>query len=214
MKGGAVQAELVPLLEDPFALVSRRVGPVRQQTLKTSIEWSHDLPDPDERLVFARLAVFPGPFGRHAAGQVAAARRAVLGGLAAKSVIYVVPEPSRTRYRMLDMLRAFGLDRLGDAGEETATRERHLEWWAKRAEAAWGHGTVPASTAAFEQVSEDIDDLRGALRFAAERSPALGLQLIGDTGSCGTDTCSRRGWSGRFDSSAFPRSLASSVRMR
>ena len=48
--------------------------------------------------------------------------------VADKSTIYVVPGAVRTRYRMLDTLRAFGLERLRATGEEAAIRERHLDW--------------------------------------------------------------------------------------
>ena len=174
-------AEIVPLLADRFAVVSRTRVPARKQTLRASIEWSHELLTPVERAAFARLAVFTGAFGRDGAAEVAGAGTAMLTELVAKSMIYVVPGPSRTRYRMLDMLRAYGTERLHEAGAETELCQRHLQWWVRRAASVCGHGTVPASAERFEQLCEDIDDLRGALRFAAEANPALGLRLMGDT---------------------------------
>ena len=105
----------------------------------------------------------------------------MLAVLAAKSMIYVVPGAVRTRYRMLDTLRAFGLERLRATGEEAGIRERHLAWWVARAESACGHGTVPASAQGFEELCEDIDDLRAALRFAATQNPAAGLAVMGST---------------------------------
>jgi tetratricopeptide (TPR) repeat protein len=175
--------EIVPLLEDRFAVAWRagRLAPARQQTLRASIEWSYELLEAPERAAFARLAVFTGAFGRAAASQVARADVPMLAALAAKSMIYVVPGAARTRYRMLDTLRAFGVEQLRAAGEETVIQERHLGWWLSRAESACGHGTVPASAEGFEQLCEDIDDLRAALRFAAAHRPGAGLALMAGT---------------------------------
>jgi non-specific serine/threonine protein kinase len=171
------------LLEDRFAVAWRagRLAPARQQTLRASVEWSYELLEPAERTAFARLAVFTGAFGREGASEVAQADVPMLAALAAKSMIYVVPGAARTRYRMLDTLRAFGTERLRDAREEASIRERHLEWWVSRAESACGRGTTPASAQGFEDLCEDIGDLRAALRFAAGHRPAAGLALMGAT---------------------------------
>ena len=174
-------AEIVPLLADRLAAESRRLAPARQQTLRASIEWSFELLEPAERSAFARLSVFTGAFGRDAASEVAGADISSLAALAAKSMIYVVEDATRTRYRLLDMLRAYGVERLREANEEVGARERHLAWWVARAEAVCGRGTRPASAEGFEQLCEDIDDLRGALRFAVERSPDTGLRLMAST---------------------------------
>jgi len=176
-------AEIVPLLADRFAVgwLAGRLAPARQQTLRASIEWSYELLDPAERAAFARLALFAGAFGRDGAGEVAGADVAMLAALAAKSVIYVVPGAGRTRYRMLDTLRVFGVERLRAAGEEAGLRQRHLAWWLRRAESDCGRATVPASAAGFEQMCEEIDDLRSALRFADEHQPAAGLALMAST---------------------------------
>jgi DNA-binding CsgD family transcriptional regulator/tetratricopeptide (TPR) repeat protein len=176
-------AEIVPLLEDRLAVAWRagRLAPARQQTLRASIQWSYELLEPAERAAFARLAVFTGAFGRGGASEVAGADVPMLAALTAKSMIYVVPGAVRTRYRLLDTLRAFGTERLREAGEETGVRERHLAWWVSRAEQACGRGTVPASAEGFAELCEDIDDLRAALRFAAAHDPAAGLALMGAT---------------------------------
>ena len=175
--------EIVPLLEDRLAIASGtgRLAPTRQRTLRTSIEWSYELLDSAERSAFARLAVFTGAFGRDGASQIAQARVPMLAALAAKSMIYVVPGAARTRYRMLDTLRAFGVERLRETQEETSVQQRHLHWWVSRADSACGPGTVPASAQGLEEMREDIDDLRAALRFAETHDPAAGLRLMGST---------------------------------
>jgi predicted ATPase/DNA-binding CsgD family transcriptional regulator len=176
-------AEIAPRLEDRLAVALRagRLAPARQQTVRASIQWSYELLEPAERAAFAHLAVFTGAFGHGGASEVAGADLPMLAALAAKSMIYVIPGAVRTRYRLLDTLQAFGAERLRETGEETGVRQRHLAWWLSRAELACGHGTVPASAEGFEQLCEDIDDLRAALRFAAVHRPAAGLALMGTT---------------------------------
>ena len=174
-------AEMVPLLADRLDAGSRWFAPARQQTLRASIEWSFELLEPVERSVFARLAVLSGAFGRDAANEVAGADVSILSALAAKSMIYVVADATRTRYRVLEMLRAYGLERLRETREEKDVRARHLAWWVARAETVCGRGTRPVSVEGFEELCEDIDDLRGALRFAAQSHPATGLRLMAGT---------------------------------
>jgi predicted ATPase/DNA-binding NarL/FixJ family response regulator len=122
-------------LDDRFRLLVRAPwGAVpRHQTLAASIDWSHALLEETDRVVFRRLAVFPGGFGLEAARSVAAggavARDEVLqalGRLVDKSLVVAEPRGAEARYRLLETIRQFAADRLEEAGEVAATRDRHL----------------------------------------------------------------------------------------
>jgi predicted ATPase/DNA-binding CsgD family transcriptional regulator/class 3 adenylate cyclase/tellurite resistance protein len=122
-------------LDDRFALLVRgpRGAVPRQQTLAASIEWSHDLLEESDRVVFRRLAVFVGGFGLEAARSVAAegvvAREDVLdtiGRLVDKSLVIAEERGGEARFRLLETIRQFAADRLDEAGEVAATRGRHL----------------------------------------------------------------------------------------
>jgi predicted ATPase/DNA-binding CsgD family transcriptional regulator len=122
-------------LDDRFALLVRgpRGAVPRQQTLAASIQWSHALLQEPDRMVFRRLAVFPGGFGLEAARAVAAAgavaRDQVLdavGRLVDKSLVIAEERGPEARYRLLETIRRFAADRLEEAGETAATRDRHL----------------------------------------------------------------------------------------
>jgi predicted ATPase/ATP/maltotriose-dependent transcriptional regulator MalT len=122
-------------LDDRFALLVRgpRGAAPRQQTLAASIDWSHALLEETDRVVFRRLAVFPGGFGLEAARAVAAAgpvgRDAVLeplGRLVDKSLVVAEQRGHEARYRLLETIREFAAGRLEEAGEVAATRDRHL----------------------------------------------------------------------------------------
>ena len=119
-------------LDDRFALLVRgpRGAPPRQQTLAASIAWSHDLLAEADRALLLALAVFAGGFDLAAARAVWAGDDA-LGGLARlvdKSLV-VAEEGGggQARYRLLETIREYAAERLGQAGETGAARDRHLD---------------------------------------------------------------------------------------
>ena len=171
-------------LDERFNLLTAgaRVVLRRHQTLRATLEWSHSLLTPDERTVFRRLAVFAGGFTLEAAQHVASDERIDrwvtldhLGALVDKSLVLAEGDPI-PRYRMLETTRAYGLERLAEAGETQQMLLRHaqallailepfaLDEWQWRATGA----LVPAARA-------EVDNLRAALDWAgtsAESRPA------------------------------------------
>jgi predicted ATPase/DNA-binding CsgD family transcriptional regulator/class 3 adenylate cyclase len=130
---------------DRVALLVRgpRGAVPRQQTLAASIEWSHALLEEADRVVFRRLAVFAGDFGLDAARSVGAgggvARHEVLevvGRLVDKSLLVAEERGGEARYRLLETIRQFAADRLEEAGEVAAARDRHLDHFLAFAEVA------------------------------------------------------------------------------
>jgi len=118
-------AQLVDRLDDRFRLLvgTDRRAAARQRSLAATVEWSYQLLSESERQVFRRLSAFPAPFTLQAA-------EAVAGTAAAPAVLHLVDcsllVPPRTapdgraRYQMLETLRAYGADRLAEAGEQPA----------------------------------------------------------------------------------------------
>jgi predicted ATPase/DNA-binding CsgD family transcriptional regulator/class 3 adenylate cyclase len=122
-------------LDDRFALLVKgpRGAVPRQQTLAASIEWSYALLEESDRMVFRRLAVFAGGFGLDAARSVGAAGAVArddvldaIGRLVDKSLVVAEDRGGEARYRLLETIRQFAADRLDQAGEASATRDRHL----------------------------------------------------------------------------------------
>ena len=146
----------------------------RHQTLRATLEWSHGLLTDDERTVLRRLGVFAGSFTLEAAQDVAQDERITqwaaldhLGALVDKSLVQAEGEPV-PRYRLLETMRAFALERLADAGETQAILRRHAEALNRLlsrydiADLRWR--TKPANHAA---LAAEVDNLRAALAWAA-----------------------------------------------
>ena len=156
----------------------------RQQTLFASIEWSHELLAPDERAVFRRLGAFSGPFPLNAAeavcGDASDAGWAVfdvLSRLVDKSL--VMHDPDTDWYRLLETIRLYAVDRLRDAGELQAARDRHATWWA-----VWlgAHHPDGPSDGDLDAIDQAYPNLRAALQWAATAEPEVALELAGGLG--------------------------------
>ena len=136
-------------LGDRLGLLTRgsRTNPARQQTLRASIEWSHELCSQAERLLWARLSVFAGGCELDAAEGVCADHRLpaeqvldLLAALAGKSILIAEHGQGVARYRLPETLREFGQERLQESGEYTALRRRHRDWHeqlARRVDTGW-----------------------------------------------------------------------------
>lgn len=180
-------------LEDRFGLLTRgrRTALPRHQTLRATLDWSHALLAEPERVMLRRLAVFASSFSLRAAGAVAAgpefAASQVIDGLSslvAKSLVTVELGAQITRYRLLDMTRAYALDKLVDSGERDMLSRRHAEYYRNvfgRAEAEWN--TRPAAEW-LADYGPRIDNLRVALdwAFSPAGDPAIGVELAAVSG--------------------------------
>jgi predicted ATPase/DNA-binding CsgD family transcriptional regulator len=138
-------SQLAQRLDDCFGLltVSRRMAVPRQQTLRTALDWSHDLLGEPERQLLRRLSVFAGTWTVEAAEEVCAGDGLaadevlpLLVQLVEKSLVLVEEQHGAARYRLLVTVRQYAAEKLRAAGEVAALRDRHLEWLAVVAERA------------------------------------------------------------------------------
>jgi predicted ATPase len=128
----------------------------RQQTLRATIQWSHELLDEDEQMLFARLAVFSGGCTLEAAEGVTGAELDVLESLVQKSLV----RHSGERFWMLETIRDYGLERLDESGETDALRRRHAEWFLAFAERAEPHLDAADQAEWLGRLEEDVANLR------------------------------------------------------
>jgi predicted ATPase/DNA-binding CsgD family transcriptional regulator len=125
--------EIADHLDDRFTLLSRTVGgPTRHQTLRASVDWSHQLLSRAERALFRRLAVFAGGWSLSAVQEVGAGspverRQAarLLAALVDKSLVQAEETATGTRYRLLEAVRAYAYEQLVVSGELEEVRDRH-----------------------------------------------------------------------------------------
>lgn len=125
--------ETARLLEGRQRLMwsGRRTAPARHQTLQSAIEWSYDRLDPIQKMIFARLAIFSGPFQLTDAMSLtlgdeltATEIAGVLQSLVEKSLLAVVRDRQAAAYRLPDTMRAFARLKL-DAGGDRQAIGRH-----------------------------------------------------------------------------------------
>ena len=161
--------------------------PARQRTLREAIGWSHDLLDDTERSLLRRLSAFAGGWTLDAAEAVANPQAElgrdlldVLGSLVDKSLVQRAPVPSdAVRFRMLETIREFGMERLQEAGEAEATWDGHARFFLEAAREAEPHLRGLEQKRWLDELELEHDNLRSALRRAVKAGDAqLGLELI------------------------------------
>ncbi|MDP9411691.1 MAG: tetratricopeptide repeat protein, partial [Actinomycetota bacterium] len=143
----------------------------RQRTLRGALDWSHDLLPDDERALFRRFSVFAGGFTLEAAEEVGGGAGDVLdllANLVDKSLV-VAEVPFRARYRLLEPVRQYALEKLGEAGEDEATRRAHAGFFLRLAERAEPGLTGAEQGAWLERLALDYDNLRAAMGWFAGR---------------------------------------------
>jgi predicted ATPase/DNA-binding SARP family transcriptional activator len=177
-------AQIAARLSDSLDVLAggSRTALTRQQTLRATIAWSHDLLTGSERVLFRRLAVFAGGFPLDAAEEVCAGgpidRRQVvdlLARLVDKSLLVAEDAGWEVRFRLLDTIRHFAGERLAASHEHDRVALRHLDWCLALAAA---HDPMSAGRRrSLRRLELDHDNLRAALAFALRRDPHGALLL-------------------------------------
>ena len=137
----------------------------RQQTLRATIEWSHELLSPEEQQLFARLAVFAGGCTLDAAVEVADADVDMLQSLVEKSLLRF----SNERYWMLETIREYAAARLESAGERREVRHRHASFFQSLATQQRLQLTAgEPEEGPVGVLAAEIDNLRASVEFGLE----------------------------------------------
>jgi predicted ATPase len=176
-------AQIVTRLDNRFQLLiggSRTARP-RQQTLHATLTWSYELLEVNDRGSFDQLAIFSGGWDLEAAELVCTesvlARDDVLNGLLRlvdKSLVLA----DRGRYRMLETIRQYAVERLRDRNAVDAQRERHAHHYLRVAQFAEPEVKRAGQAAWLERLAIEHDNLRTALRSSIDVGrPEVGLRL-------------------------------------
>jgi predicted ATPase/DNA-binding SARP family transcriptional activator len=183
-------SEIAGRLDDRFSLLTAgsRTAIPRHQTLRATLDWSHDLLAEPERILFRRQSVFAGGFTLEAAERVCgqdALQGAVLdllGRLVDKSLVIVEPAAAggETRYRLLETIRQYGLERLIAAGEAPTLRRLHVQFYLELAEVSESHVFRPDAMLWIARLDTELENFRSAIEWSTSAGKAdLALRMLG-----------------------------------
>jgi non-specific serine/threonine protein kinase len=184
--------QIAARLKDRFRLLASgfRTASPRHQTLRALVDWSYDLLAEEERALLRRLTVFTGGFDLRAAeavsgdldpedaGQEGRSVADLLARLVEKSLVQAVERDGGMRYRLLETIRQYGLEKLRETGDEPLLRERHAAYYVALAEMAAPELRGPNTGAWLARLEREHENLRSALDWALAGGRAeCGLRL-------------------------------------
>ncbi len=180
--------QIAERMGDAFLLLTggSRTSPLRQQTLRAAMDWSYRLLSGSEQALLCRLSVFAGGSTLEAAEVVCTGGSVApgevldrLSGLVDKSLVVADDQGVERRFRMLETIRQYARDKLGETAEDVETRRRHRSWFLNLAEQV-----EPKLLASAEpwlsRLEVEHDNIRAALDFSLQSGEGeAGLRLAG-----------------------------------
>jgi predicted ATPase/DNA-binding CsgD family transcriptional regulator len=169
--------QIAARLDDSARLLTggRRTALPRQQTLRATMDWSYSLLSEQERILFRRLSIFAGGLTLEAAEAICTDAGIAEGEildlltrLVDKSLVMVEERAGEARYRFLETIRQYALERLWEAGEAARWQERHWTWYTALVERAEQETFSPQQAVWFNRIEREHDNLRAALRYMLE----------------------------------------------
>ncbi|HEX8958806.1 MAG TPA: adenylate/guanylate cyclase domain-containing protein [Solirubrobacterales bacterium] len=158
------------------------------ETLRASIEWSHELLEPEERTLFARLSAFAGEFDLSAAECVCCQEplaEADVLDLLARLIEKSLLQPAGERYVMLESIREFAREQLMVTGETDELVEAHIDYYADLVEEAAAQASGPQQREAYDRIEAELPNIRLAVAHALGRSDPSALRLSAALGQYG-----------------------------
>lgn len=174
--------QIAQRLGESFRLLSGgdRTRLPRQQTLRALVDWSYDLLNEQERILWRRLSVFAGSFQLAAAEAVCSGEGVdefevidLLGQLVDKSIVISEQREGEIRYRLLTTIRQYGQEKLIAAGERDATLEKHCDYYLAFIEnTAAGMHTPHMQGEVIKEWARQKDNLRVAMDWSRQSAAA------------------------------------------
>lgn len=177
--------QIAKRLDDRFRLLTggSRTALERHQTLRAAIDWSYNLLPPSEQILFRRLSIFLGGWTLEAAESVCGDESTsgqvgsddvldLLEHLINKSIVVKEEKGPVTRYRMLETMRQYANEKLVEANESDALRNKHLEYFIGLSESAAPHLIRSTQLEWLAQLDADYENLRLALEWALSKDTA------------------------------------------
>jgi predicted ATPase len=180
-------AQIAERLDDRFKLLSggSRAALPRQQTLRALIDWSYHTLNRSEQRALRRLAVFAGGWTIEGAEAVIGDGEALdaLLGLVNKSLVNVDEQSGAARYRFLETIRQYAMEKLLESDEAVQARNRHLDYVLTIAGTADLEVFRAQSVAWLDRMELEHDNLRAALYWSVSNDPSKAIDLALATGN-------------------------------
>jgi predicted ATPase/DNA-binding SARP family transcriptional activator len=184
----------------PAVLARQRpTGPddARHQTLRLTLDWSYALLTDDQQTLARRLAAFAGGFRLDAVEAVCGGDLDVLDGideLVAKSLVTF--DPTTTRYRLLEPIRQYLVERLDKSGATETIRRAHAAWVASLCDRLGPRLLLEDQRVRSRRLREESDNIDVAMRWTHDHDPTLAITIVGSLGEywCYYDQASGRRW--------------------
>jgi predicted ATPase/class 3 adenylate cyclase len=173
--------EIAGRLEDRFRLLTKGDPSLmpRQRTLRATLDWDFELLEPSERALLRRVGVFAGGFSLDGAELVAADETLdeydvidIIARLVDKSLVVADQSRGTSRYRLLETVRQYALEKLEEAGEELAVRERFASYVETVIRLASREQFGPDQVRWLDRLSQEHDNLRAAIRWCLDQGRA------------------------------------------
>ncbi|HEY1540736.1 MAG TPA: BTAD domain-containing putative transcriptional regulator [Solirubrobacteraceae bacterium] len=179
-------AQIAARLDDRFRLLTggSRTALERQRTLRAVVDWSWGLLTEPERLLAQRIAVFPAGVTPQTASAVCAGDGVerddvldLLGALVDRSLLVLAAssselDPVTPRYRMLETLREYGIERLGEQGDLGRMRTAHAHYFADLVDEADSHLRGSDQVRWYQRLTAERDNVHAALRWICDEGDA------------------------------------------
>lgn len=168
-------------LDDRFKLLTggSRTALPRQQTLRALIDWSYQTLNEIEQRALCRLAVFSGGWTIEAAETVIGESEALDGllGLVNKSLVNVEEQDGKSRYRFLETIRQYAMDKLLESGDAAEVRDRQFAFVLQLAQKTERRLFGAESTEWLDLMESEHDNLRAAFEWSLAHYPDRSLDL-------------------------------------
>ncbi|MGP6157138.1 MAG: ATP-binding protein [Vulcanimicrobiaceae bacterium] len=164
-------------LDNRFRLLTggERAALNRHQTLRAAIDWSYELLDDAERRLFARLAIFAGSWTLEAAEHICSGEGIdegsvldLLSNLVDKSLVQAEPQGDVTRFRYLETVRAYALEKFAASAESRRVRSAFVEWYTAFVEETEPLLFDQRQLEALQLIGSEMDNIRSALDTALQ----------------------------------------------
>lgn len=176
--------QIATRLDDMFRLLvgGSRTALPRQQTLRALIDWSYDLLSGEEKRLLQFASVFVGGCTLDALEAVSIDPDTIehLDGLVNKSLVITEEHDGEMRYFLLETIRQYAREKLFEAKQAAAARDRHFIYFVELSEALWESFRSERFMPMVRRANDEIENLRASLEWGAENHIEENLRLAGN----------------------------------